>query len=158
MEKVSAEIKSKLLKLNQRLLTKGELFLLAKVISDSIPLAQADNNNVKLFTLQYKYNISNALYYISDYTYLDTDNLALVYKLIDDIYLWRFTTAYTPATPFFNSQGGTVIDDLSCLTKFIDVTYMCAINDIIQDANYMFTLFKELIKYADIAAIKGGTK
>lgn len=146
MYRLSAKLKNELLLISQRKLCKGELLLFAKAIADSIPLAPSDTTNITLFTLTQRNYIDSIIYGINEYTYLDDEERILVYKLIDEFSLWRFNVAYNPPHIFFKGDINTVIDDMSNLLRYIDVTYMCSVADMVDRANFTYTLFKDLAK------------
>ena len=142
---ISPSLKAELVRLNQRSLSKGETFLLAKAIADSLPLAPADTDNIKLFTLQFKRVIETSVYELCNYTFLESEEVANVFKLVEELSLWRCAVAYNPPSILFKGNGQNVIDDISCLMNYVDSTYMCAVGDIIDNANYILGLFKRLV-------------
>ncbi len=142
---ISPSLKAELVRLNQRSLSKGETFLLAKAIVDSLPLAPADTDNIKLFTLQYKRIIESTVYELCNYTFLESEEVSNVFKLVEELSLWRCAVAHNPPSILFKGNGQNVVDDISCLLNYVDSTYICAVGDIIDNANYMFNLFKRLV-------------
>lgn len=146
MLNISQQLKSELLKLNQRHLEKGEIFLLAKAIADEIPLAPQDTDNINLYILNHKPLIQTILYEFDFYTYLDEDTTNIIYKLISELSLWRLNMAYNPPVILFRCGEDSVIDDISCLPRYIDLTYMCAVADILDKATYTYSLFRNFVK------------
>lgn len=146
MHQFSQDLTKKLNALNQRMIKKGEIFLLAKAIADALPLMPVEMDNVKLFILNHKIFIDKVIYDLNNYTYLDETNIALVEKLICDITLWRFAIAHNPPNVFYRGDPNYVIDDISSLPCFIDVTYMCAVSELSDNVNYMSGLFNDLVK------------
>lgn len=146
MYKFSQDLVNKLLSFNQRKLTKGEIFLLAKSIADELPLLPPDEDNVNLFILNHKRFIDEVIWCLNNYTYLDKNEIKTVNKLISDLTLWRASIAYNPPITFFKDCPNSVIDDISSLPRFVDLTYMCAVGDIINNANYIADLFRTFVK------------
>ncbi len=143
---LSSGIKDKLMKLNQRKLTKGEIFLFAKAISDFLPLPPRDEENVLIYLTTKQRGIDEVIYKFNDYSYLDSDATSEVKKLIASLLIWRCHVAYNPGLIIFREDANVVIDDLSYLPKFVDVGYMCAVGDSVQTATYTYNLFREFIK------------
>lgn len=135
---------TRLIKLNQKLLNKGELFLLAKAISDVLPLAPIDLENIKIHNLSHREMINRVLYTISDYSYLDNAAFETLYRLIDELSLWRFNVAYQPPMITFSGSPEQVVDELSAMTRYIDSTFLAAVSDIATNATYMYRLFREI--------------
>lgn len=141
----SQDIMNKLNALNQRMLQKGEIFLLAKAIADALPLMPSDEDNVKLFVIRHKRLIDEVIYSLNNYSYLGDDNIATLEKLICDLTLWRASVAYNPAPIFFRGCPNSVIDDISNLPRYVDISYMSAVGDIIDNANYIFDFFRSFV-------------
>lgn len=132
---------------NQKTLENGELFLLAKAISDEMPLMEEKFESVRLFTLRYKKFIENIIYKLNEYTYITEEQQNIILELIDSLCLWRYMIAYEPPMILFRSDKDVVIDDISCLPRYIDINYMCAVGDIIEKANFIYSIFRELAKF-----------
>lgn len=145
MYQFSQDLTNKLNSLNQRMLAKGEIFLLAKAIADSLPLMPADEDNVKLFVLNHKRLIDEVVWTLNTYSYLGDENMATLEKLVGDLTLWRAAVAYNPPALFFRDCPNSVIDDISSLPRYVDVTHMCAVGDIIANANFMSGLFRSFV-------------
>lgn len=145
MYQFSQDLTNKLNALNQRMLQKGEVFLLAKAIADALPLMPADEDNVKLFILNHKRLVDEVVWTLNTYSYLGDDNVAILEKLIGDLTLWRASVAYNPPVTFFRDCPNSVIDDISNLPRYVDITHMCAVGDIINNANYMAGLFRSFV-------------
>lgn len=145
MHRLSVNLNSKLSLISQRKPEQGEVFLLAKAIADSLPLAPFNTENITLFTLTQRSFIDEVIYTLNDYTYLDEETRKLVYKLVDELSLWRYNTAYNPPHILFKGDINTVIDDMSNLLRYVDVSYMCSVADIVDRANWTYTTFRELV-------------
>lgn len=137
------EVNNKLSVLAQRPLEKGELFLLAKAISDELPLPPADCDSVNIYTLKFRRFIECIIYGINEFSYINEDQQKTLLKLVNDLMLWRFNTAYNPPVILFTGDNNTVIDDISSLPRYIDCVYMCAVADIIDRANWAYNTFRE---------------
>jgi hypothetical protein len=155
MGAISHKVKTELLKFNQRKLEKGEIFLLSKAIADELPLMPPDEEHVKYFILNHKRFIEYVLYGISEFSYLDKEQMDAVYKLVSELSLWRAEVAYNPPVILFKGNYNTVIDDLSALPRFVDNTYMCALADIVSNANYLYCLFRDFVKETKLNALEG---
>jgi hypothetical protein len=146
MYRLSTELNTTLTKFAQRKLEKGEIFILAKVIADTLELAPHETDNIRLFTLTKKRFINEVIYTLNDYTYLDDQQRETIFKLIDELSLWRYNIAYKPPMVFFNGDTNTVVDDVTCILRYVDVTYACAVADIIDNANWLYGVFVALCK------------
>ncbi len=142
MYQLSQDLTNKLNALNQRMLQKGEVFLLAKAIADALPLMPADEDNVKLFIINHKRMIDEVVWCLNSYSYLSDDAVITLEKLVCDLTLWRASVAYNPPATFFRDCPNSVIDDISNLPRYVDVSHMCAVGDIINNANYLSGLFR----------------
>lgn len=147
MYQLSQDLAKKLNALNQRMLKKGEIFLLAKAIADALPLIPPDEDNVKLFVLNHKRLVDEVIWSLNNYSYLGDDNVALVEKLICDLTLWRAAVAYNPPVTFYRDDPNSVIDDISNLPRYVDITHMCAVGEVINNANHMAGLFHDFVTY-----------
>lgn len=141
---LTQDARANLTKLNQRVLADGELFLLAKAIADKLPLMPQDQTNVTLYILTYKESIEQIIYAINDYSYLSQESKDVIYKLIGELTLWRSQVAYAGFKPLFKLDISTVTDDLCGLSKYIDPLYIGSVNDVLNNANYMYGLFYEI--------------
>lgn len=155
MHNFSKDLSNKLASFNQRKLTKGEVFLLAKALADEIPLMPANEDNVKIYVLNHKRFNEEVIWALNNYTYLDENERDTINKLICDLTMWRSSVAHNPPTILFKDCSTTVIDDISSLPRYVDMTYMCAVGDIINNANYMFSLFKLFVQEVKTNNING---
>lgn len=140
------DLAAKLNMLQQKKLGKGEIFLLAKAIADSLPLAPLDTENITLFTLTHRGAINEVIYSLSSFTYIDEENVRTIYRLIDELSLWRFNIAHNPPSILFKGDVNTVVDDTSCLLRYVDTTYLCAVADIVDKANWVYAMFRDVTK------------
>lgn len=147
MYKISQDLVKKLNNFNQRKLCKGEIFLLAKAIADKLPLMPPDETNVNLFLLNHKRFIIEVIDCLNNYTYLAENEVKTIEKLIGNLTIWRYTVAYNPSTIYFRNSGDSAIDDISLLPKYVDITYMSSVSDLVSrnTANYITNLFNEFV-------------
>lgn len=148
----SPDLAGKLNMLQQKKLCKGEIFLLAKAIADSIPLAPVDADNISLFTLGHRAYMNEVIYSLAEFTYIDDETTKTIYRLIDEVSLWRYNIAHNPPYMLFKGDTNTVVDDTSCLLRYIDVTYLCAVADIVEKANWVYAMFRDVA--TEVKAVK----
>lgn len=144
MLKFSQELSKKLSQLNQRKLQKGELVLLAKALADTIPLAPASTESIRQYTLTERSFVNMVIYALNDHTYIDEQASEQILKYIDEFSLWRMNVAYNPPKVLFMGNPNTVIDDLSCLNRYVDTVTLCSIADMVERANTSYSMFVEL--------------
>lgn len=146
MYRLSSPLISNLSRFAQRKLEKGEIFLLAKVIADHLPLAPQDTDNIALYTLTHRRFVDDVIFSLNDYTHLNEETRSVIYKLINEQVMWRKLVAYTPPRIVFRGEPCNVVDDVSCLLNFTDLTYICSVGDIIDNANWVYNMFCDLAK------------
>ena len=146
MYTLSSKVKEGLLKFNQKKLEKGEIFLLAKAIADELPLCPVEEENVKYFVLNHKLFIDHVVYALNEYSYLDEVTKETIFKLICDLTLWRYKVAYEPPYILFRGEYDVVLDDISTLPRYVDMTYVCSVADIVDRATYLYSLFRDFVK------------
>jgi len=140
--KLSPILQDKLRCFNNRKLNQGEIFLLSKALSDVLPLPEASTDNIIIHNLKHKNFISSVIDEL--YSFAHIEDSSKVYELINELTLWRFNIAYNPPAPFFQGKQETVIDDISCLLRYIDTSDICPVSDISENANHIYNMFKEL--------------
>lgn len=140
------ELAAKLNMLQQKKLCKAEIFLLAKAIADTLPLAPVDTDNIALFTLTQRGFINEVVYSLAEYTYIDDENVKTIYRLIDELSLWRFNIAYNPPNILYKGDTNTVVDDTTCILRYVDITYLCSVADIVEKANWISSMFRDVAK------------
>ena len=149
----SQAVDSKLNTLQQRKLVKGEIFLFAKAIADSLPLANVDVENISLFTLSHRKFVDEVIYSISNYTFIDDESVKTIYRLIDEVSLWRFNIAHNPPVILYRGDTNTVVDDTSCILRYVDTTYLCSVADIVEKANWVYSMFRDVSKEVKISML-----
>lgn len=140
------DVASKLNLLQQKKLSKAEIFLLAKAVADTLPLAPVETDNIALFTLTHRAYVNEVIYSLAEYTYIDDENVKTIYRLIDELSLWRYNIAHNPPNLIFKGDTNTVVDDLSCIMRYVDVTYVCAVADVVDKANWIAAMFRDVAK------------
>lgn len=144
MVRLPEQLVNKLLLLNQRELYKAELILLAKVISDKLPLPSIGVDSVVINNLKYRSYINEVLYAINDYSYLSEESRNYVYDLINRFTHWRYKVAYGSDVPYFSGDDSTVIDELTGICSSIDRHELCRVVEILSDANYTYRLYYDI--------------
>ena len=152
---LSQSLSQKLSHFNQRKLNKPELVLFAKAIADSLPLAPVETDNVSLFTLNHRSFVDECCYVMSAYSFIDRDEVKLVYSLIDQFTLWRMSLAYKPPRVVFKAKTDTVIDDITTIERFVDAACLCSLGDIATNANWYMGMFYDLV--GEISVLRKNT-
>lgn len=137
-------LSTKLCALGQRKLVQGEITLLAKAVADILPLSPSETENIALFTLQRRNVVDAIIYTLNDYSYIDDVVRQQVYSLINSFALWRHNVAHAPVNILFTGKHDTVVDDISCLLRYINQSELCAVSDIATNANYIYSMFRGL--------------
>lgn len=139
-------IREALFKFNQRKLHQGEKFLLAKAIADELPLPPfMPDDEFRIFMLRHKQLVENVCYTLNEFSYLSPEDVEWIYDLVSSLLYWRFRVAYDPPYIYFRGEAETVIDDISCLPKYVNITAMCSVGDMVSNANYTYTLFRKMV-------------
>ena len=141
MSNLNPRLTTDLYRLNNRVLKRGELFLLAKTISDNIMLPPQGEPNIRLYTLGYRSFIDGVIYEMKRFVYIAADDIESIYKIVDESISWRMMVAYTPANFVFSADPTRVVEDMSAFTRFFDLSDVVTVSDIVMDANYMRRLF-----------------
>ena len=133
---------SDLSKYNFKKLEKGEKVLLAKAISDTLPLPTEKLEDLNIYMLTHKNKILAILDAISHYLYINDKEV--MYGLVKDFMYWRDRVAFNPPIVTFNSGADSIVDDLSCLNKFVDQSAMCDIVTVHANATYLYSVFRSV--------------
>ncbi len=142
---LSADLSNRLSCFSHRKLNKPELVLFAKAVADQLPLAPLDTENIALFTLNHRSYVDECLYSLSGFSYIDNNQTELIYELVNQFSLWRYTIAHKPAELLFSGETDRVIDELSYVSRFVDQTYLCSLTDIADRATWFYRMFKDLV-------------
>lgn len=143
MHNFSQNLAQSLFTFGQRKLEKGEVFLLAKAIADVLPLAPVDEENIAIFHLKHRRFVDDVIYGLNSFLYNDEEQIKTIYKLIDSLGMWRQVIAHNPPSILFSCDTNTVIDDISCLKRYVDCVYLCAVADIVDKANWTYNVFRQ---------------
>lgn len=155
MSSFSPELVSRLLQFNHRRLKKAELLLLGKVISDFLPIPPAGEPNMSIYVKTMGSKIDSAIYSFSDYIHITREDNEFIYKTITEFLMWRSNVAYTPGNFMFSGNTQTVIDELSGLVKYVDMSSLCEIAGVLENANYLKDIFKSVVTLAIMGAGTG---
>ena len=146
MPKITNEdLLRKLIGFGHRPLKKGEVFILAKVISDRLPLGSGFPENIRTYTLNLRKTIDSAIYGLSDYIYLPADTVQRIYELIDNLLLWRMTVAFKPSRLVYTGDPTMVVDETSCILRFVDVSDICSVSEISETAGFIASVFQDYL-------------
>lgn len=137
-----AKLLNQLSSYNFKQLEKGEKVLLAKAIADTLPLSSGSADDVNAYMLTHKTRVFSVLDAISHYLYIDDKEL--MYTLVKDFMQWRFRIAFNPPIVTFNSGTDCVIDDMSCLAKFVDKSAICDILNVHSNATFLYSIFRSI--------------
>lgn len=126
-------------------LLKGEKVLISKAISDALAIPKEIVEDFSAYMLTtYKYKVINLLDIISNYHYIDDKDE--MYGLVKDFLMWRYRIAYNPPSVMFNSGTDSIIDDLSCLNKYVDQAAMCTLVEVYNNADHLYTTYRAIAK------------
>lgn len=139
------ELQNRLLKLGQRALNKGEIFILSKVLADAIPLPTEPTDNIRIHNLKHRNFVCDVLFAFEGYAQLDNDSHQTVYRLIDEMVSWRYAVASGTATSLFSGLTENFVDDVTGFLRYVNMTDIGHGSDIAANANYTYTLFKDVV-------------
>lgn len=139
------DYKKELLNRNHRPFTKGELVVLAKLLSDKIRLVELPEFDVKQYILLYKSSIVNFVYALNNYTYVTPEQVTKLLSLIENFVNWRYNIAFKPSNPLWNRGPNYTIDETSLLPKYVDINDICEIGDT-PAAGYLYAIFSDMVK------------
>lgn len=136
----------KLMRLKVVRFNKAYLTLLSKAISDefTLPMLLEWNNNLSSFIINNKYTINCVLDSINERTMIDKNDYEFVYQTVKEFLEWRLSIALGKYNPIFTKGEENAIDELTGINYYVDVSSLCSISDIYNDANYIYNLFKEI--------------
>lgn len=137
--------KSELSSLNHRPFNKGELVLLAKVLSDKLPLYPDSDRAYKAHILTHKSKILTMLDNFYSYTCFSENDLDYLFMVILQFTAWRNAVANGGYYMMFSGDHNTLIDDLTGMPKFVDCAVISELNDVLAKANPWAMLMKELV-------------
>lgn len=144
---LSKQTHYKLLQLAQRQLKAGELFLLAKLLADKIPVIVDGQlpDSLLCHTLNFRPSVDTVIYTLNEYTHISSDKAKYVYQMVDSIWAWRHAVATGGTTMLFSGSNTTVVDDVSCILNYVSLASIAPVADIAEDANYMHMLLLDVV-------------
>lgn len=133
-------------KFNQKKLSKGEVTLLAYVFAMNIELAPNDKDvSARDVVRSNQLLLEHVVLTINGHAHIDSENRSELFERACEFVLWRSGVAYGRKALFRGDEKAT-IDDLSGLTRVVDVADLCSITDIAESANRLVKLFDDLIE------------
>lgn len=145
--KAKEELDKKLSSFNQRKLVQGELVLLAKCISDVLPLIPPEVQTPKMFVLGHRNVLDSLFYHLREHAHLTDDQFNSIEELVIRFLIWRTSVAKGNCSLLFTGDTDLVVDELSGLPRLIDPVVMCSLGEIADKANHLLSLFKSLSHY-----------
>ena len=142
----NSELQNRLLKLGQRTLNKGEIFILAKVIADSVPLPTEAQDNIRLYNLNHRAWMSDVIYALEGYAYVPDEGRETIYRLVDEMVSWRYAVASGTSICLFTGESTNFVDDLTGFLRYVNMSDIAHGSDIASNANYIYTMFKDVVK------------
>lgn len=139
------DLQNRLLKLGQRTLNKGEIFILSKVLADAIPLPKEAVDNIRIHNLNYRNFVSNVIYAFEGYAYIPNDAHETIYRLIDEMVSWRYAVATGICGCLFTGEANNFVDDLTGFLRYVNMSDIAHGADIAQSANHTYGLFKDVV-------------
>lgn len=143
---LAPELQTKLMQLVQRGIKSGEKLLLARLIADRIPVGTTSNGKPWEVTLAHRNSVDSVLFTLNEYMHINKDDRESLYGMIDRIWAWRKSVASGQSTLLFSGETDKVVDDFSGVMRFALVNDVCPLMDMVNDANYMYDLFKQVVQ------------
>lgn len=147
MASLPQELTSKLYSFQQRKLTSGETVLLAKALTDSLPLPSPEVESIKQYIISKKPFLNSVMDVLCKYIYGDNDLEDQLTNLMTGFMSWRFSVAYRPSRVIFSGDSNNVVDDLTTMLRHVDCARLATIGDNIDNANHTFATFCDLIDF-----------
>lgn len=144
---LSKELTSKLYAFQQRKLTSGETVLLAKALTDSLPLPSPEIENVKQYIISNKPTVNAVMDVLCKYIYTDTALDEHLTNLMTGFMSWRVSVAYRPSRVIFSGDSNNIVDDLTTMLRYVDCGRLATIGDNINNANHTFSVFTDVIDH-----------
>lgn len=143
--KLSESLQRKLAAFGHRRLKRGEVFLLAKAISDKLPIGTGMPDNIRTYTLNLREVIDGAIFGLTDYVYLPADDVERLYSIIDNLLMWRMSVAFAPPSMMYSGDANNVVDETTGILRYVDVGDICAVGDIAMSATATAMTFQEFV-------------
>lgn len=133
---------------NQRKLTKGEVTVLAYVISTEIPLMPAGLTDPKGYVTGHMIVIERVLFRLNEYAHVDSEQRKEVIELVAKFALWRYNVA-SGHRPIFKGNPETMVEELTGLPRLVDSGALAALADLQENANWVLNVFHDLFHYEE---------
>lgn len=121
--------------------TEGHRVLLARAIANTIAIPVTPLENFNAWFLSKKLEVLTTLDRVSEFLFIQEKEE--VVNMVRGFVQWRHSIAFNPPTVLFIRGPENVIDELSSLDKFVNLTSLCKVGDIYDDANYLFMVFSQ---------------
>lgn len=143
---LSKDTKAKLVMFLHRRIKPGEAVLLARLLADRIPVTCDGVEKPWEQTLLYRKNVNSVIFALNEYLHIPTCDQDDMLKTIDNVWLWRYNVAAGVSNLVFTGDDNKVTDDFSGVMRTVDYGDICKLTDVLQDANYIYNLFKEAVE------------
>lgn len=130
---------------NLRRINNAEIVLLAKVLSDEMPLLDPEVDARK-YLMENSALIEHALYALNEYVYILEQDRASIKDTLLGFIKWRSAVAYGQAFIIFSSDDNRSIDELSALPTYIDASKLCALNSNAKNNAYTYNILKKFVQ------------
>lgn len=141
---VSQEVKVKLMQFIHRGIKPGEAFILARLLADRIPVNVSDETGWGQ-TLKYRGHVDSVLYELNEYIHIPQETMKNIYLMVERIWKWRLSVSTGESNLLFTGDANSVIDDISGMLRTVHLSDVCPVADIVHDANYIYSLFKQVV-------------
>lgn len=139
------ELQNRLLKLAQRNLNKGEIFILAKAIADAMPLPKEHTDNIRIHNLNHREFVNNVIFAFEGYAYVPHDTYETIYRLVDEIVSWRYAVASGTSGCQFTGEANNFVDDLTGFMRYVNMSDIAHGSNIAASAAHTYALFKDVV-------------
>jgi len=136
---------------NNKLFSDAEIVLLAKVISDRLPLPGNSTSNIKQHYITLKLQVREFIFYLSNYSYISPEQENHIHKLACDFLQWRYVIATGPTAPLFLAGSNYMIDELSLMPKYVNMSEVTALCSEYGNASFIYNLFNEVYTHVTTA-------
>lgn len=140
----------------QRKLTRGELVLLSFAIANQLPLIEDSSNSIGLEMVKHLRLIKRVVYTLQEHAGFEGDGVETIKTQVGRFLLWRTSVAKGGVSVLFSGEHNTVIDDMSGMLRFLDVSVLCAVGDVANKANWLFRTFTDLVSLCQDAILDSG--
>jgi len=142
---VNTALLARLRTFNHRRLSKAELLILSKVISDSISVPPVNEPNMAVYVLTHASKIESVVNILIDYIHIPREDRDVIKQRIAEFLMWRSAVAHTPGLFMFSGRSDTIIDEMGLMTKYVDMSYLCELNSILGTVNQLKEMFQMVV-------------